>query len=118
MAEVRPRPIAVPYHIKVDPGAKGKVSIYKVPGGRSFKLTEFVIRFPTGTRGELLLRIYHGEMPVTPEERDASGDDVKFEYPCEHTFGAESDIWLKYENISTTDVREAYIVLHGELGQL
>jgi len=117
MSVVPPKPIAVPYHITVDPAKKGKVSIYKVPGGRSFKLTELVIRFPAGARGELLLRIYHGEIPVVPEERDASGDDVKFEYPCEHTFGAGSDVWLKYENISTTDVREAYIVLHGELGQ-
>jgi len=117
MVEIPPKPIAVPYHIKVDPAKKGKISIYRVPGGRSFKLTELIIYFPVATYGELLLRVLHGEMPVVPEERDASGDNVALVYPCEHTFNSGSDIWLRYENTSTTDVHEAFVVLRGELGQ-
>jgi len=110
------RPIAVPYHVEVDPGKKGKVSIYTVPGAQRFKLTELVIYFPVATYGELLLRIFQGEMPAVPEERDASGDNVALVYPCDIEYLPGSHVILGYENVSTTDVHEAFVLLRGELG--
>jgi len=60
MVGIPSRPVAIPYHIEADPGKKGKVSIYTVPGAQRFKLTELVAYFPVATYGELLLRVYQG----------------------------------------------------------
>jgi len=55
-------------------------------------------------------------MPAGPEERDASGDNVALVYPCDIEYLPGSRVILGYENVSTTDVHEAFVLLRGELG--
>jgi len=109
------RRITVTYHITADPGASGRVAIFTVPGGRSFKHERTEVHFPVATYGELQLALYHGANKVMPYSGYWVGDNTVVVDESTAEWGPNADIVLYYKNTSTTDTHEAFIVITGVL---
>jgi len=107
--------VTIPYHLSASPTTEAKVSIYKIPPAKRFILTKIEVAFPVGTYGELEIALYRGHMRLWPEERNVTGDDVHYVKELRWEFDSGSEILLYYKNVNTTQVRDAFIVLEGEL---
>jgi len=107
--------VVIKYHLKADPSEEKTISIYKVPNGHTLRITSVEIRFPSGTGGELLVALKYGNMKVYPDSGYASGDGGTIRDDVDITYQSGLDVLLYYKNENTTDVREAYINLEGEL---
>jgi len=108
-------PISIPYYLSASGGAEGDVTLYKVQDGRSFLLKRSEFYFPAGTYFELELAIRHGIKQVVPLEGTHRGDNMAIFDQRPYTFLGGEEVKLYYKNLNATQVREASIVIHGEL---
>jgi len=109
------RRITITYHITADPDTSGRISIFEIPGGRSFKHERTEIHFPVATYGELQLAFYRGAEKVMPYEGFWVGDNTVITDESTVEWGPNTTIELYYNNTSTTDTHEAFIVITGVL---
>jgi hypothetical protein len=100
--------------IVVDPGAETYVDLYTVNPGSRLRLEKVEIFFPSGTAGELLVKVFHGWIGLAPTDGHAQGDNVKHEYPVEAEYGSQSVIRAYLKNINTASARECVITLMGQ----
>jgi len=73
------------------------------------------IAYPVGTYGELKNAIYYGNMKVLPDEGLVNGDNFVWRKAVELRYYSEDPIKLYYKNENTTEKRECYVELEGEL---
>ena len=107
--------ITIPYHITVSAGDSGFETIFTVPAGKRITILKTQIKFPSGTNGELLLALYYGNTRVSPYTNYWVGDDVLFVDEMRSTYQGGDSIVLYYRNTSTTESKEAYLLITAEL---
>jgi len=107
--------VSISYHLEAGAGAEDKISLYKVPGGHRFKTIQTNISFPVGQYGELLLSIYMGIKKQLPTWGEYCGDNLTLVDNTPAEWGTEEEVMLHYRNTNATEVREAYLLLEGEL---
>jgi len=107
--------VSIPYRLTASPGASGFINIYTVPAGMILTIKKIIVHFPSGTLGQLHLRLYYGHMKVYPQNDYISGDDVKFEDEVDITYWSADPVRLWYENVNTAEARYADIKLEAEL---
>lgn len=110
-----PIPFSASYHLKANPGVKSRAVICTVPEGHRLVIDEMVIAWPTNTYGELKVRLLQGEMPVIPSTGWATGDNAVVRYTGYGEYGSGAKVQVAFENTSTTDVHECFIVIRGVL---
>jgi len=108
-------PISIPYYLSAPGGAEGEVVLYKVQDGKRFGLKRSEFFFPVGTYFELELAIIHGIKQVIPLEGKHKGDNMAIADMRQYSYLGGEEVKLYYKNLNATQVREASIVIHGEL---
>jgi len=109
------RRITIPYHLSAGAGAEGDVTLYTVQGARKFTSRIFMVLFPAGTYGELKIHLRHGVKKVMPEVGDYVGDNCLFEDDMQEVWYSGTKVIMHYKNENTTEVRECFVWLRGEL---
>jgi len=112
-----PERISIPYHLTAEAGAEGNVTIYTVPAARTLRSIEVSIAFPVGQYGELEISFYRGIMRVLPTQGAYTGDNMLFPTRAFAEWGTGESVKVHYKNTNSTEVREAYILVEGELIQ-
>ena len=107
--------ITIPYHLTASAGASGYVELLTVPAGMKLTILKTQIYFPIGTYGELRLALYYGESKIAPYTGYWSGDGCMFTDEMESTWSGGDVIKLYYNNINTTETREAFLLITAEL---
>ncbi len=107
--------VTIPYHLVAGAGATGEVSLYTVPGARRLRVKRIITYFPAGNYGELYLSYYVGINQVHPKTGELNGDQVVWDDDVDITIYSGEDLKLKYRNTNTTETREAFIHVIGEL---
>jgi len=109
------RRFSIVYKLTADPGASGEIVIYEVEPAYRFKTESVYIAFPAGTYGELEVAVYRGINQIAPSKGVYCGDNMVIEDEFVEDISSGERVILKYRNLNTTQVREAYIVVRGFL---
>lgn len=108
--------VTVPYHLIADAGAEGDVEVWTVPSGRRFVVEKITVLFPAGVYGELHLYLKMGAEKAFPDTGDITGDNVLLVFETRQlVYESGSKLVIHYENDNTTETREAFIYVTGEL---
>jgi len=108
-------PFIATEHITAGAGAEGDVTALTVPEGYIFRLNRIEILFPAGTYGELEISLYQGIHKTLPDEGVWTGDHVLLKHETERRWGGGEDVTVHYKNTNTTETRECFAYLIGEL---
>ena len=109
------RPYTAVTHITASAGAESNHTVFTVPSGRRFKLKTLLVLFPAGTYGELEISIYKGSQKMVPDQGVITGDNVLVALETERAWDGGQDVVAHYKNTNTTEARECYLYLIGEM---
>jgi len=104
-----------PYKLTASAGAEGDVTLYTVPAARKFKTRSVYISFPVGTYFELEISILRGIKQIAPGEGVYVGDAQVIEDKFIEDMSSGERVILHYKNTNSTQQREAFIIVRGEL---
>lgn len=104
---------SIGYLISASPGEEAEVKIYRVSAGKIFKCERVQIYFPLGTFFELQVVIKRGLEPIKPTKGVYQGDGNPVLDVTGVEFGSDEEIRLWYKNLSTTDIRKAFVLIEG-----
>jgi len=107
--------ISVAYYLSAAAGAEGDITIYEVEAARRFVTKSVYVAFPPGTYFELEVSIYRGIKQIAPGRGTYRGDAQVIEDELDHDIASSERIILHYKNNNTTQIREAFILIRGEL---
>jgi len=107
--------ISIAYYLQAQPGESKEITLYEVEAARQFKTSSVFVAFPVGTYFELEMAIKRGIKQIAPYQGTYRGDGYVIEDEfIEDMFSGERVI-LWYRNNNTTQIREAFIIVRGEL---
>jgi len=109
--------ISVFYHLAASAGAEADYTLLEVPAARKLKSVIIDLAFPIGTYGELEINFKRGIRSLLPTYGVYSGDGMIFPIHVEVEWDSAEPVVLHYKNLSTTQVREAYIHVQALLYQ-
>jgi len=107
--------LTIPYHLSASASAEGDVTLWTVQGAKKFRIDEIIVRFPSGTAGQLKIYLKYGAGRRWPTGRELVGDSATLKFKADLEYEGGDDIVLHYKNESTTDTLECYIYLCGTL---
>ena len=107
--------ISIPYHLVADPGAEDDVVLYTVEAARKFKTKSVYLFFPIGNYMELQVRIFRGMQQIAPYKNYYTGDGNVIEDEFIEDMSSGERVILHYKNTNSTQQREAFIIVRGEL---
>ena len=107
--------VTIPYHLVASPGSSGEVTLYEVPQARELRVTRIITYFPAGNYGELEVSYWVGIRQAHPTKGSLTGDNVVWDDEVDFKVSSGSALTLKYVNSNTTETREAFIHIEGEL---
>ena len=110
-----PKKQSITYYLQANGGTSGTVSIYTVEPARVFKTASVYVSFPAGTYSELEVSIRRGEMQIAPTKGTYRGDANVIEDEFIEDVESAERIILYYKNNNTTQTRECFIIVRGEL---
>jgi len=96
-------------------GESGFKTLYTVLGGKKLNIKKVTVAFPVGTYGELEVSLYYGLRRIWPKDANLTGDNMSFEKDVDLWYHSGDPVRLYYKNANTTESRECYINLEGEL---
>ena len=107
--------ISIPYYLSVPGGSEGNVLIYEVEAAKRFVTRSVYISFPPATYYELELSIFRGIKQIAPYKGTYRGDAQVIEDEFIEDISSAERVILHYKNNNTTQIREAFILVRGEL---
>jgi len=107
--------ITISYHLVASAGVEADVSIYTVPPAQKLVIKRVQIYFPSGTYGELEIFFKYGVMKVYPKSGVVKGDNYTHEKETNLEYYRGDNVVIHYKNTNTTEERQAFIDLEGEL---
>ena len=107
--------ISIAYYLSASAGAESDVVLYTVEAARKFITKSVYVHFPPGTYFELELGIYRGIRKIAPYKGVYRGDANVIEDEFIEDISSAERVILHYKNNSSTEVREAFIIVRGEL---
>ena len=110
-----PQSVVIPYHLVANAGDSGYIDLYEVQAGRTLKIKRIITYFPAGDYGELEIAYYRGIMQIHPTTGTLTGDQVVWDDEVEYTLDSGSTLRLYYKNNNTSETRESFIHVLGEL---
>jgi len=112
-----PERISITYHLDADPGVERDIPIYRVQGGRTLRTIQTNVSFPVGQYGELEISFYRGIRKLLPTVGVYTGDNMMITDNTPAEWGTDENVIMHYKNTNTTERRESYITIEGELFQ-
>jgi hypothetical protein len=109
------QPVSAFYKLTASASEEGDVTVFDISGAKGFKLTKFMVGFPSGTDGELQISCYRGLEKIIPYSGVLTGDNISYEIVEEEDFSGESEVKVHFKNLNATTAKTAYILLTGEL---
>jgi len=107
--------ISIPYYLSADGGSEGDIVLYEVEAAKRFVTKSVYIAFPPATYFELELAIFRGIKQIAPYTGTYRGDANVIEDEFIEDISSAERVILHYKNNNTTEVREAFILVRGEL---
>ncbi len=107
--------ISITKYIIVNPGDSGEVIAYEVDPAKTFRTQSIYIAFPPGTYFDLELSIMRGIKQIAPYSGTYRGDASVIEDEFVDDISSGEHVIIKYKNNSTTQIREAFVIIRGEL---
>jgi len=107
--------ISIAYYLSTDGGAEGDVTIYEVEAAKRFVTKSVYVAFPPGTYFELEVSIFRGIKQVAPYSGTYRGDAQVIEDEFIEDISSSERVILHYKNNNSTQTREAFILVRGEL---
>jgi len=107
--------ISIAKYLSIDPGDSGEIVAYEVDPAKSFKTQSIYVAFPPGTYFELELSIMRGINQIAPYNGTYRGDASVIEDEFIEDISSGERVIIKYKNNNTTQVREAFVIIRGEL---
>jgi len=107
--------VSIAYHLEASAGSEGDVVLYTVPAARKFKTKSIYIFFPIGNNFELQVYVKRGEMQIAPRENYYVGDGNVIEDEFIEDISSAERVILHYKNTNSTETRECFILMRGEL---
>ena len=107
--------VTIPYHLVASAGSEGYIDLYEVTSARKLKITRIITYFPAGNYGELEIAYFVGLEQIHPKTGTLTGDQVVWDDEVDVEVPSGSTIKLYYKNNNSTETREAFIHIQGEL---
>jgi len=104
---------SIHYFISASAGEEKTIDVFTVSPVKKFKLEKVQIFFPLGTAFELEVAIFRGLEQIKPTNGVYKGNGNVFVDTTGVWFGTGETVKLWYKNLSTTDVRQATVLLEG-----
>jgi hypothetical protein len=110
------QPVSAFYKLVAAANVEDDTIVFDIAGAKGFKLTKFIVGFPSGTDGELEISCYRGLEKIIPYSGVLTGDNMSYEIVEEEDFSGESEVKVHFKNLNASTAKTAYILLTGELG--
>ena len=107
--------ISLAYYLQAAAGAEDDITLYTVEPARKFKTKSVYIQFPPGTYMELEVSIFRGIKQIAPYQGTYRGDAAVIEDEFIEDISSAERVIIHYKNNNSTEVREAFILVRGEL---
>jgi len=104
---------SIHYFISASAGEESKVAVYTTGIGKRFKLERVQIFWPLGTAFELEVAVFRGLEQIKPTNGVYKGDGNVFVDTTGVWFDSGEKVYVWYKNLSTTDIRQATLLLEG-----
>jgi hypothetical protein len=104
---------SISYRILAAPGETKEVAIYRVDAGYRFIIERVQVAFPVGSYFELHVKILRGLEQIKPTTGDYCGDGFVIADTTKVEVGSDETIKIWYKNDSTTQVRDALVIVEG-----
>ena len=107
-------PVTITKELEVAAGSSGYLTLYTVPGGKTFRLKKTTVHFNDDCDYNLSLAIFFGVMKMVPTSGFLVGDNETIESSIEVVYPPDTDVKLYYSNTGSSTVH-ATVTLEGEL---
>ena len=107
--------VSISYFLSADGGAEGDVVLYEVEAAKRFVTKSVYIAYPPATYFELELAIFRGIKQIAPYTGVYQGDANVIEDEFIEDISSAEHVILHYKNNNATEVREAFVLVRGEL---
>jgi len=107
--------ISIAYHLEISGGQEGDVTIYTVEAAKKFKTKSVYVFFPIGNYFELEVSVFRGIKQIAPYSGVYKGDGNVIEDEFVEDASSGERVILHYKNNNSTETREAFVIVRGEL---
>jgi len=109
------RKASIAYYLSAAAGAEGDITLYEVEAAKRFVTKSVYVSFPPATYFELEISVYRGIKQVAPYTNSYRGDAQVIEDEFIEDISSSERVILHYKNNNSTQIREAFVLVRGEL---